>query len=194
MGIMRILIVTPAPRFSLKGNRVTAERWAGLLRELGHDIDIAMAYHEQRCDLLIALHALKSYPSLRGFHEEHPEAPIVLGLTGTDLYGDIHTHPDARAALDMVTRLIVLQACAIDELPEPVRGKARVIHQSVDTPLRAESACAGEFRVCVMGHLRAVKDPLRTALAARLLPASSRIKVLHVGGALDAELAEQARA
>jgi glycosyltransferase involved in cell wall biosynthesis len=45
-----------------------------------------------------------------------------------------------------------------------------------------------------MGHLRPVKDPLRTALAARLLPAASRIQVLHIGGALSEELAEQARA
>jgi len=45
-----------------------------------------------------------------------------------------------------------------------------------------------------MGHLRPVKDPLRTALAARLLPAASRIQVIHIGGALSEELAERARA
>ena len=44
-----------------------------------------------------------------------------------------------------------------------------------------------------MGHLRPVKDPMRTALAARLLPATSRIQVLHIGGALSEELAHQAR-
>src|SRR5262249_5470478 len=37
-------------------------------------------------------------------------------------------------------------------------------------------------------------DPLRTALAVRLLPARSRIQVLHIGGALSEELAAQARA
>lgn len=45
-----------------------------------------------------------------------------------------------------------------------------------------------------MGHLRAVKDPLRTALAARLLPASSRIRVLHLGAALSDDMADAARA
>src|SRR5262249_10341841 len=44
-----------------------------------------------------------------------------------------------------------------------------------------------------VGHLRPVKDPLRTALAARLLPAASRIQVFHVGGALSEDMAEQAR-
>jgi glycosyltransferase involved in cell wall biosynthesis len=44
-----------------------------------------------------------------------------------------------------------------------------------------------------MGHLRAVKDPFRTALAAELLPAASRVQVLHLGGALSDDMAEQAR-
>lgn len=39
-----------------------------------------------------------------------------------------------------------------------------------------------------MGHLRAVKDPFRTAQAARLLPSSSRIRVLHLGGIIDQEM------
>ena len=50
------------------------------------------------------------------------------------------------------------------------------------------------FTVCVLGHLRPVKDPFRTALAARLLPAESRIRVVHVGAALSEEMAELARA
>ena len=123
-----------------------------------------------------------------------PNAPLALGLTGTDLYGDIRTHPEARAALEWATRIVVLQPCGLDELPAPLHAKARVIYQSVDTPFRAAPACADEFRVCVMGHLRAVKDPLRTALAARLLPPASRIRVVQVGAALDADLAEKAHA
>ncbi len=47
--------------------------------------------------------------------------------------------------------------------------------------------------MCVLGHLRPVKDPFRTALAARLLPASSRVRVLHLGAALSEEMAERAR-
>ena len=41
------------------------------------------------------------------------------------------------------------------------------------------------FKVCVIGHLREEKDPLRTAMAARLLPSSSRLRVLHIGRALN---------
>ena len=37
------------------------------------------------------------------------------------------------------------------------------------------------FRVAVVGHLRPEKDPLRTAEAARRLPETSKIQVLHIG-------------
>jgi putative glycosyltransferase (TIGR04348 family) len=173
---------------------VTAERWARLLRELGQQVRVAEEYHGQRCDLLIALHAFKSYPSIHRFRSERPGDPLVLCLTGTDLYGDIHSRPEARASLEMATRLVILQPLGLDELPEPLRGKTRVIYQSVPTPTIRVSPRRDVFEVCVLGHLRPVKDPLRTAWAARLLPASSRVRVLQVGGALSDDLAEQARA
>src|SRR5262249_37799945 len=191
---MKICLVTPAPPGSLKGNRVTAERWAALLRELGHHVEIVVEYRDQDCDLLIALHAFKSHSSIRRFRDAHPTDPLVVGLTGTDLYGDIHTRPDAVESLGLATRLVLLQPLGRAVLPPAVQDKARVIYQSVQVPPRAELIRADVFEVCVMGHLRAVKDPLRTALAARLLPAASRIQVLHVGGALSEELAEEARA
>jgi putative glycosyltransferase (TIGR04348 family) len=191
---MKICLVTPAPPGSLKGNRVTAERWAGLLRELGHHVEIAVEYCDEDCDLLIALHAFKSHASIRRFRDARPSDPLVVGLTGTDLYGDIHTRPDAVESLELATRLVLLQPLGKAMLPAGVREKARVIYQSVQVPPRAEPIRADVFEVCVMGHLRSVKDPLRTALATRLLPAASRIQVVHIGGVLSEELAEQARA
>lgn len=199
---MKILLVTPAPSGSRKGNRVTAERWARLLRDLGQQVRIAQEYHGQRCDLLIALHAFKSYASIRRFRDERPGDPLVLCLTGTDVYGDIHNRPEARMSLELATRLVILQPLALDELPEALRGKTRVIYQSVPSRRPAGTPVPpwdrrprrSMFEVCVLGHLRPVKDPLRTAWAARLLPASSRVRVLHVGAALSDDLAEQARA
>jgi putative glycosyltransferase (TIGR04348 family) len=191
---MRIRLVTPAPTGSWKGNRVTAERWAGLLRELGHRVEIDVEYRGEECDLLIALHAYKSYSSIRRFHDERPSAPLVVGLAGTDLYRDIHTRPAARESLELATRLVLLQPLGKAMLPVAVQNKARVIYQSVQMPPSTEPIRSDVFEVCVLGHLRPVKDPLRTALAARLLAAASRIQVLHVGDALSEELAEQARA
>jgi putative glycosyltransferase (TIGR04348 family) len=191
---MRICLVTPVPSGSSKGNRVTAERWAGILHELGHAVEVAVEYRGRSCDLLIALHGLKSYPSIRRYRDERPGDPLVVGLTGTDLYRDIHASPEAAESLGLATRLVLLQPLGSYELPAQIRGKERVIYQSVATPTIREPARDGVFEVCVMGHLRPVKDPFRTALAAQLLPDSSRIKILHVGAALSDDMAEQARA
>ena len=48
------------------------------------------------------------------------------------------------------------------------------------------------FEVCVLGHMRPVKDPFRTAMAVRLLPSSSRIRVLHAGADLSGDMEETA--
>jgi glycosyltransferase involved in cell wall biosynthesis len=44
------------------------------------------------------------------------------------------------------------------------------------------------FEVCLVAHLRAVKDPLLAARATELLPRTSRIRVLHCGAALEPAL------
>jgi putative glycosyltransferase (TIGR04348 family) len=191
---MRILLATPAPPGSRKGNRVTAVRWAHLLRALGHRVGVAQAYSGQRCDLLIALHARRSAPSVVRFHDMNPGRPLIVALTGTDLYGDIHTSADAKRSLELATRLVLLQPEGVRELPEAVRDRARVIFQSVRPPRRRRRPHADVFEVCVLGHLRPVKDPFRTAQAARLLPATSRVRILHLGAALSEDMAEQARA
>ena len=64
---MRLLIVTPAPKGSRKGNRITADRWLRLLRELGHRVAIADEFRDQPCDVLIGLHARKSAASIWRF-------------------------------------------------------------------------------------------------------------------------------
>ena len=45
----------------------------------------------------------------------------------------------------------------------------------------------------MLGHLRPVKDPLRTAMAARVLPPSSQIQVVHVGSALTEDMEKAAQ-
>ena len=193
---MNILIVTPAPPRSRSGNRVTALRWSRLLRESGHAVRICEVYERQRCDLLIALHARRSFASIRRFRDTHPGKPLVLALTGTDLYGDIHSDADARTSLELADRFIVLQPCGVDELPPRCRSRARVVYQSVRLAAVKETSVAGRrssFDTCVLAHLRPVKDPLRAAAAARLLPASSKIRVLHAGGVLEPRMESLAR-
>jgi putative glycosyltransferase (TIGR04348 family) len=188
---MRIQIICPAPRGSRSGNRTTAVRWARLLRQSGHRVGIAERYHEQPCDVLIAMHARRSADAARRFHARYPGRPLIVALTGTDLYRDIRHSRAAQRSLELATRLIVLQPLGRRELPRRFRRKTRVIYQSA-VALRHRPGRV-QFDVCVIGHLRAVKDPLRVALAARRLPDASRIRVRHLGQALTAGLARRAR-
>jgi putative glycosyltransferase (TIGR04348 family) len=189
---MRVLVVTPAARGSHKGNRVTALRWAGHLRALGHRVALAEAWRGQPCDVLIALHATKSHASVERFHADRPGVPIIVGLGGTDLYEELRTSPEGRRALALATRLVVLQPLGIEALPPEVRAKATAIVQSA-RPVPAIAAPPGDFQVCVLAHLRAVKDPWLTAAAARLLAPRSRVRVVHLGAALDPGAEERAR-
>ncbi len=191
---MKVLVVTPAPPGSRSGNRITAVRWARLLAGLGHRVAVAQEYRGQRCDVLVALHAGRSHASMVRYRADRPRAPLVLALTGTDVYGAIQVSADARLSLELADRLVVLQPLAVEELPEPLRPRARVIYQSVPPPRFAVAPRPGRFDVCVLGHLRPVKDPFRTAEAARLLPPESRLRVWHLGAALSEDMERQARA
>ena len=197
---MRIRIVTPAPPVSHYGNRITALRWARTLRQLGHRVSISQAYDDRSYDLLIALHARRSRSSIVRFRRRHPDARIIVALTGTDLYHDIHINPPARESLKLADRIIVLQPLALRELGPAECDKARVIYQSVeDFRGRAKQERISKrssrhgFNVCVIGHLRPVKDPFRAALAARLLPESSQIRIVHIGGAMGKQMEARAR-
>ena len=189
----RILIVTPAGQGSLRGNRVTAERYAGLLRAAGHDVEVTTEFADQACDVVFALHARRSAAAVR---EARGRAPIVVVLTGTDLYGDVPAgDADALASLDAADRLVVLHPRGAHDLPASVRDKALPILQSVDEVFAAIPQHDGSaFVGCVLGHLREAKDPIRAALAARALPASSRIRIVQVGDVLEAAAGEAARA
>ncbi len=171
---------------------MTALRWARILQRQRHHVIISGRYSGRPCDLVIALHALRSYESIRHYRDLHPTAPLIVALTGTDLYRDIRTNSHARESLELATRLVVLQKKAKDDLPRHLHQKTRVIYQSAPrlqgTPPESERI----FKVCVVGHMRSEKDPMRTAMAARLLPSTSRIAVLHIGRALTEDFHHRA--
>lgn len=189
---MKIQLVTPAPLRLNNGNRITALRWAAILKKLGHRVRITQSYDGRSCDALIALHARRSADSIRRFHERHPQLPLIVVLTGTDLYRDIRREPEAKQSLDLATRLVVLQSMALRELPKRLHGKTQVIYQSAEA-IKGKPNNRDFFDICVIAHLRDEKDPLRTAFAVRRLPASSRIRVTHIGIALDQALGKKAR-
>ena len=182
-----IRIVTPEPPDSRRGNRVTAHRWEKMLVDQGHDVIVEQALSGE-ADLLIALHATKSRAAVAAFR-----GPAVVALTGTDLYGDLaRGDRDAGASVKDAVRLIVLQPRAIDALEPQLRGKARVVYQSTETPAPAPER-APPFRVVVVGHMRAVKDPFRTAEAVGMVSEDSPVRVVHIGRPLDADTRDRVR-
>ena len=172
---------------------MTATRWATLLREIGHEVSVGTHLGLTRCDLLVAVHARKSHAAVEAFRARHPRGPIGLLLAGTDLYADGPENRSVAESMRSATRLVVLQPLARRTVPRSLHRKVRVIRQSAMRPAGPIHKRAGIFEVCVIGHLRSVKDPLRTAYAARQLPQSSQIQVVHVGGALSADMERRAR-
>lgn len=160
-------------------------------------------YAGEPFDLLLALHAKHSYQSIRRFHDEHTTSPLIVALTGTDLYRDLRKDRKAQESLELASRIIALQPKALEELRPESREKARVIFQSVNVkyirngnrrPRKSFKGITPTFDICVIGHLRPVKDPFRAARAARMLPPSSRIRILHVGQAMTKKMEDGALA
>jgi len=191
---MRISLVTPAPRGSRSGNRASANRWAAILRRLGHRVRVSTDYQGETAELMVALHAWRSAKAIARFARDHPHRPLVVVMTGTDAYSFIHTHPETTlASLQAADRIVGLHALVGNVLPAQLRGRLRVIMQSA-RPLRTRRPAQRSFRVCFAGHLREEKDPLRPALAVRDLPAASRIRVDAYGSAHTSDWSAAAQA
>jgi putative glycosyltransferase (TIGR04348 family) len=187
-----ILIVSPASARENTGNWQTASRWLRFLRTR-YRVEVASNWAPDSGraapDLLVALHARRSAAALAAFRAAFPDRPALLVLTGTDLYRDIHTDAFARASLELANALVVLQPRGLDELPAEHRARARVIYQSAPR-LRPHRAASTD--IAMIGHLRAEKDPLTYMRAAPLADVPG-LRLLHIGAALDPQLAAAAR-
>jgi putative glycosyltransferase (TIGR04348 family) len=190
---MKIILITPYAGRSRSGNRNTAYRWAAFLRQLGHGVKIQIDWDGTSADLMLALHARRSHDSIRRFAEVNPDRPLILALTGTDLYRDIRQDAAAQLSMTLATRMIVLQDRGLQELAPELRAKTRVIYQSA-TPAKAAFKLRTRFQACIIGHLREEKDPFRCAYALPHIPSKSRIRVIQIGSALSPGMADEAHA
>ena len=181
-----MIIACPAPFASRSGNRVTALRWAGHLRSLGYRVRLGAAEGPATGDLLLALHATKSRGAQEDFHRRHPERPILLALTGTDLYLEVARGAAAATGpLERARLLIALHDEAGADLRSSWAAKTRVVPQS-SRPIRPRRAPdPGSFEVVFLGHIRPVKDPHTLLRALALLPARSRLRATFAGAGLD---------
>ena len=144
---------------------------------------------------MIAIHAWRSADSIRNFRELYPDRPLVVALSGTDVYDYIDRDPaPTLRSLACADRLVALQELVRRRVPARFRAKVRVVHQSAMPPPGMHLRRRAGFDVAVIGHLREVKDPFRAAKAARRLPASSRIRIVHLGAAETPQWAATAKA
>ena len=205
-----VVIAAPVRPSARSGNDVTARRWAALLRSGGCRASVvpvdehadepspAVVAALAAADLLIAVHARRSAAVVEWWRRHRGGSPLVVALSGTDLYGDLPGDPRALRAVETADALVVLQEAAVRRVGEIVPGAGErtvVIHQSVDpadVPVRR--TVTGELRVVVLAHLRKVKAPLLAARAAGRLPATSTVTVHHAGRAHDESWAAAAAA
>ena len=188
----RVVIITPRTAASNAGNWHTADRWARFLRAR-YRVAVSGQWDGTAADCLIALHARRSAASIRAFAAAHPENPLVVVLTGTDLYRDIDNDRQARRSLDLATHLVVLNQLGANALPARLRSKASVILQSARR-LQPGQHSARRLTVAVVGHLRAEKDPQLVWDALSHIAPGVPLRVLHAGRALDANLGRKAAA
>lgn len=174
------------------GNWHTAKRWAHCLAPHAR-VRIELEWAGADDDMMIALHARRSAPSIARFAAVYPQRPLVLALTGTDLYRDIRADMQARHSLALASRLIVLQPDGLRELSPAHVAKAMVIYQSARS-LRPGRHSRRHFDLALVGHMRPEKDPLTALRALRLLPADLPVRLFHIGGALDPALAAEVAA
>jgi putative glycosyltransferase (TIGR04348 family) len=185
-------IVTPGTREANNGNWRTARRWAGYLAGIAKPI-VQSEWRGEPADIVIALHAKRSAASIARLRDDAPGVPLVVVLSGTDLYRDLPRSPEAARSLALADRIVALQADALAHLPPEHRGKCEVIHQS-SPPLSPARKRAGRLDCVAVGHLREEKDPLTLWRALGLLDPRLPLRLRHIGAPLDPELGRHARA
>jgi putative glycosyltransferase (TIGR04348 family) len=186
-----ILIISPASAKANNGNWRTAQRWKRFL-QAAYRVSISTDDYFPPADAMIALHARRSADAIAQFATCQPSRPLIVVLTGTDLYRDIHTDPLAQRSLELASHLVVLQSAGLKELPPHLQAKASVVHQSA-TPLKPVSRTNKKnFIVSMIGHLRDEKDPL-TFMRAAENARHPALRFVHIGGALTPDLAWEAQ-
>ena len=184
-------IVTPGTREANNGNWRTARRWAGFLAGLARPI-VQTEWNGERADVVIALHARRSAESIERLKSSSPSTPLVVVLSGTDLYRDLPASVQASRSLALADRIVALQDDALAHVPRERLGKCEVIYQSC-VALSPRAKIGGRLDCVAVGHLREEKDPRTLWKALRLLDPMLPVRLRHIGAALDPQLEREAR-
>ena len=194
MAKPHIVIISPYLANANNGNWQTAWRWSRFLSQ-SYKVTLAVHWDGTACDAMIALHARRSATSIAAFSAAFPARPLIVVLTGTDLYKDIANDEDAQRSLQFANQLLILQPAGLQALNKNLHHKTKVIYQSAPSlkPFKQNHEIQPRyFDVTMIGHLRDEKDPGTFMRAAKSLE-SARVRLIHIGGALDPVLAEEAK-
>ncbi len=187
----RVVIVSPALASANNGNWQTAKRYANMLATTC-TVRIVSEWDGARTDdVLIALHARRSYSSIAAWYAQRGSEGLCVVLTGTDLYRDIKQDLQAQQSLGWAKSLIVLQPAGLAELPTKFQDKTQVLFQSTSTR-QTLLKTNRHVRAVMVGHLRSEKSPQTFFEVATLLAERSDIELRHIGGEHDQVLAQQA--
>jgi putative glycosyltransferase (TIGR04348 family) len=167
-------------------------RWQSFLKKLGHQVDISTRWSGKDTDVLIALHAYRSHASIVQFRKLYPNRPIVLIMTGTDLYRDMPSHREVLKSMEMADAIVILQSAALAMIPKHLQTKTHIIYQSTKS-VKRKALLKKSFLISVIGHLRPEKDPFCTAKSLKYLKPESKIQVLHLGKAMSPEMKSLAK-
>ncbi|MBL8343714.1 MAG: TIGR04348 family glycosyltransferase [Rubrivivax sp.] len=194
-----MVIVTPALADANNGNWRTAQRWARLLGP-AYSVRLTKLWKPdgdaRSADdaLMIALHARRSAASIAAWRAARPRAPLLLALTGTDLYRDIDEDADAQRSLELADAFVVLNELGPARLPARWRTRCHVVLQSCSARRPRPDKPRNTLRAVMVGHLRDEKDPATWFAAIRRLAGRGDLRFDHIGQGLDENLAQQARA
>jgi putative glycosyltransferase (TIGR04348 family) len=187
-----IVIVTPALADANNGNWQTAQRWSRFLAA-AYRVRLAADWQAGDEALMIALHARRSAASMVAWRHAYPARPLLLVLTGTDLYRDIEHDASAQRSLELADGLVVLNQLGPQRLPEATRGRCSVLLQSCSAR-RSVVKTRHHLRALMVGHLRDEKDPMTYLRAVQRLADRADLRFDHIGAALDPALGAEAAA
>ena len=190
--LMQILIASPYPLDSPKGNSITALRIERLLKQAGHQASAVHGTLTAGADAMIALHATKTYPLSAAFKQQHPGKPLILYLTGTDLYRDLlEKKSDCLNAMELADILVVSQPASLSSIPAQYQQKSRVVRASIMLPELEDVSPPPQPSFALVAHLRPVKNPFLLNRALEQLHALP-LHAYTLGSALDEKMIEDA--
>ena len=191
-----VLVSSPFPIDSAQGNSVSARRIAGRIADLGWRTELTSGYQDQEASILIALHARRGAEAVEVVSKRPPGNPIVLVLTGTDLYKDLpNGDRTCVRSMELADALVIYQEASAEAVPARFHDKLHTIWKSVDLPIPDALPPPAErpLTLTILAHLRTIKDPFLPAAALSRLPGSMEVRIDHFGVELEPGLAAVAR-